>query len=110
MEILNRDQALVVNLFVCATLALVVLLLRLYTRLVVICQVGADDYLMVGAFMASIAFFIAEMFRKSVLLSEELLGADHSPEIKYGLGRSPNPDTLTPFLQVTLSQPQTQER
>jgi hypothetical protein len=71
MEILERDQALVVNLFVWASLAFVVLILRLYTRAVAIRQVGADDYLMVGAFMASIAFFIAEMFRAFCLTSSD---------------------------------------
>ncbi|KAB5585189.1 putative integral membrane protein [Coniochaeta sp. 2T2.1] len=59
-EIVERNYALVVNLFV-----------------------GADDYPLVGAYMASVAFFIAEMY-----------------QIRYGLGRPVNPNTLTPFLQA----------
>ncbi|KAB5559607.1 putative integral membrane protein [Coniochaeta sp. 2T2.1] len=85
-EIVERNHALVVNLFIWASLAFVVVVLRLYTRAVVIRQVWADDYLMVGAYMASVAFFVAEMY-----------------QIRYGLGRPVNPKTLTPFLQSLLA-------
>lgn len=51
MEIVERNHALVVNMFLWTPLAFTFLALRLYTRGFIIRRVGADDYLMVAAFV-----------------------------------------------------------
>ena len=53
MEIVERNYALIVNMFLWTSLAFVILVLRLYTRAVLIRRVGADDYMMVAAFVSS---------------------------------------------------------
>lgn len=63
MEIVERNHALVFNMFFWTILAFVILMLRLYTRAVVIRHIGADDYLMVGALVASVAWVVGLMFR-----------------------------------------------
>lgn len=64
IEIVERNHALVFNMFFWASLAFLFLSLRLYTRAFVIRQIGADDYLMVGAMVASIAWIIGVIYRK----------------------------------------------
>lgn len=49
MEMAQRAVPAAVTLIVFTTLALFVVSLRLYTRAVVVKNVGADDYLMIGA-------------------------------------------------------------
>jgi hypothetical protein len=52
MVIVPRNHALVVNMFLWTSLAFIILVLRLYTRGVIIRRLGADDYLMVSAFVS----------------------------------------------------------
>ncbi|KAB5515525.1 putative integral membrane protein [Coniochaeta sp. 2T2.1] len=86
MIIVPRSYTLVVNMFLWTSLAFVILALRLYTRGIIIRRVGADDYLMVAAFITSIAFFFSVMY-----------------QIKYGLGQPVNLATLVPFLHALYS-------
>jgi uncharacterized membrane protein YqjE len=65
IEVVERNHALVFNMFFWAALAFLLLSLRLYTRAVIIRQIGADDYLMVGAMVASIAWIIGVIYRSS---------------------------------------------
>lgn len=53
MPVVERNYALVANMFVWTSLALVVIFLRLYTRGVVVKRLGVDDWLMSAA-LASI--------------------------------------------------------
>lgn len=46
------------------SIAFVVLILRLYTRAVVVRKVGADDYLMAMAIVLSIATDVGGMYRR----------------------------------------------
>ncbi len=53
MVIVERNYALIVNMFLWTSLAFMILVLRLYTRAIIIRRVGADDYLMMAAFVSS---------------------------------------------------------
>lgn len=59
MPVVERNYALVVNMFLWTSLALLVICLRLYTRGLVVKRLGWDDWLMSGA-LASIAFSLNE--------------------------------------------------
>jgi hypothetical protein len=57
MEIVERNYALVVTMFLFTSLAFIILVARLYTRAIIVRRMGADDYLMVAAFVRSPALF-----------------------------------------------------
>lgn len=65
MVIVERNYALIVNMFLWTSLAFIILVLRLYTRAILIRRVGADDYLMVAAFVSSPDFPYIESSTRS---------------------------------------------
>ncbi|KAI0128995.1 putative integral membrane protein [Xylariales sp. AK1849] len=81
LPIIDRNHDLVVVSFVFTTLAMIVVLLRLYTRAIVLKRLGSDDLLMCGAMVTSICFFITVFF-----------------QIKYGLGETADPTKIVHFL------------
>jgi hypothetical protein len=63
-------HTLVVSMFMWTALAFVILLLRLYTRAVIVRQLGADDWLMALSMLASIGTVIGGMYGEYCLTPE----------------------------------------
>lgn len=61
VEIVERNYALVANMFLWTALALIFLALRMYTRAIILRRVAADDYLMVAAFVSSPPFLMSPL-------------------------------------------------
>ncbi|KAF4634265.1 hypothetical protein G7Y89_g3845 [Cudoniella acicularis] len=86
IPIVPRNYALVVNMFLWTALALIAIIMRIFTRAVIVKRLGWDDWLMSGAMVFSLAFL------GTVIL-----------QIKYGLGQPVNLATLQPFLASLFS-------
>lgn len=62
IEVVDGLHTLVVSMFMWTALAFVILLLRLYTRAVIVRQLGADDWLMALSMLTSIGTVVGGMY------------------------------------------------
>ncbi|RYP59457.1 hypothetical protein DL770_010194 [Monosporascus sp. CRB-9-2] len=81
LPVVERNHPMVATLFFFTTLAFVIVCLRLFTRIVLVRNVGADDCLMVAAMVGSIIYLTA-VFQ----------------QIRFGLGDAVIPEALEGFL------------
>ncbi|RYP27891.1 hypothetical protein DL767_007479 [Monosporascus sp. MG133] len=82
LAVVERNHPTVAALFFFTTLAFVMVCLRLFTRIVLVRNVGADDYLMTAAMVGSIIYLTA-VFQ----------------QIRFGLGYAVIPEALEGFLK-----------
>lgn len=65
IDIVERNHGLVISLFVFTTLAVVAVIMRLFTRLILVRAIGTDDVFITIAAFGTLGFLISVMERQS---------------------------------------------
>ncbi|KAL6407647.1 hypothetical protein AUP68_08668 [Ilyonectria robusta] len=82
----EQNYALVGVGFTFTVLAIIFVVLRIFTRVWLVRSVGADDGFIVISTFGTLGFLIAVM-----------------EQVRYGLGEAPDPKLLSPFIQATVA-------
>ncbi|KAH7110956.1 hypothetical protein EDB81DRAFT_671724 [Dactylonectria macrodidyma] len=86
IPIVERNHGLIISGFLFTTIAFIAVGLRIFTRTVLVSNMGLDDYVVIAAMLGSVAF---------------LTGTLH--QVKYGLGDAVIPSMIHQFFQALLA-------